>query len=64
MALDPHTVSMHSILPIAFIESVAATQRGLIGARRDDPRRLPERKRSGADHPPERTALGSADAGA
>ncbi len=47
MALSPQTVSMHSILPIAFVESVAATQRGLIGARRDDPRRLPKRKRSG-----------------
>lgn len=47
MDVDPHTEAMHSILPIAFIESVAATQRGLIGARRDDPRRLPERNRSG-----------------
>ena len=47
MAFSPQTVAMHSILPIAFVESVAATQRGLIGARRDDPRRLPKRNRSG-----------------
>ena len=46
MGFSPHTEAMHSILPIAFVESVRATQRGLIGARLDDPRRPPKRNRS------------------
>jgi hypothetical protein len=35
---------MHDILPIAHLEAVAATRRGLHGARIDDPRARPARK--------------------